>query len=303
MLIIGQQAVNGGVSVLIPSTVDTIDLSKPFSNGDTSIWGHISKNGTNHNAPTMNDGQIFATDESLFLFGGGISVANPAVGAPTTLPPNGVWQYNFNSSQWVMAITDGSTAGSVPVQRMVIGMSARGASSSKTYYLGGAHAPAGDPYFWTVPGATPYLDQGLLSFDGAIPSFGNFSTSGLNQYGTAAGGFMNLIESVGTQGILVAFGGISDAVGKSLNLTDEGFTDPSLHWNLSSISVYDIGSQTWYQQTANGDIPRWRYYGCSSKQNFYHLSVLARLRGFLGSLGSERPRWERQFMTAQDSEC
>ena len=266
VLNLGLQATNGEVSVLIPSTVDTVDLSKPFSNSGASIWSHISKNGTNHDAPTLNDGQIFATNGSLYLYGGGISVANPAIGAPTMLPPNGVWQYNFDSSLWNAMIP---SPGSSPVQRMVIGMSAQTTSSSTAYYLGGAHAPAGDPDFWTVPGATPYLDQGLLSFDGASQSFQNLSTSGLNQYETAAGGFMNLIESIGTHGVLVAFGGISDVVGKSLNLTDEAFRDPSLHWNLSSISVYDIGSQVWYQQTATGDIPRWRYNGCSGTYWFF----------------------------------
>ena len=252
------QAENGNVSVLIPSTVDTIDLSKPFSNNDTSIWGRISKNGTTQNAPTMNDGSIFASNETLYLFAGGISVAYPAVDAPTALPPNGVWQYDMSSSQWSRAILGGSSP-----QRMVSGMSTQSSLNPVAYYLGGAHAPSSDPYFWTLPGATPYLDQGLLSFDETSTSFQNASTSGLNLHGTAAGGFLNLIESVGTHGVLVAFGGISNIAGTPQNLTDDAFVNPSLHWNLSSVSVYDIGGQVWYQQTTTGDIPRWRYYGCS----------------------------------------
>lgn len=226
------------MSVLIPSTVDVIDLSKTFSNTDASIWSHISKNGTSQDAPTLNDGSIFADAANLYLFGGGISVANPAVGAPTTLPPNAVWQYDVSSNQWSMAILGG-----IPAQRMVRGMSAQSTSSPVAYYLGGAHAPSSDPYFWTVPGATPYLDQGLLSFDETSTRFQNFSTSGLSRYGTAAGGFLNLIESIGTHGVLVAFGGVSIIAGRPQNLTDEHFIDPALHWNPSSVSVYDIGSQ------------------------------------------------------------
>ena len=248
--------------VLIPSTVDTIDLSKPFVNTDPSIWSYISKNGTHQTAPTLNDGSIFADSSSLYLFGGGISVANDAkiIGAPTKLPDNGVWQYDLTEKQWTMAVLGGS----VP-QRMVMGMSAQSSSSPTAYYLGGAHAPNSDPYFWTVPFAVPYLDQGLLSFDESTASFQNVSTVGLNPYGTVAGGFVNLIESIGSKGVLVAFGGISSAAGISQNLTETYWTDPSLHWNISSVSVYDIGGQIWYQQTTTGDVPRWRYNGCSGQ--------------------------------------
>ena len=249
---------NGNLSVLIPSTVNTIDLPQPFSNANTSVWGHISKNGTNQNSspPTMNDGSMFADNSSLYLYGGGISVAYPAIGAPTALPPDGVWQYDLGSGQWSMAALSG-----VPVNRSIIGMSLQSFSSSVAYYLGGVKEPASDPYFWILPGATPYMDQGLLSFEEGSLTFQNFSTSGINEYGTAAAGFMTLIESIGTYGVLIAFGGISNVPGKPMNVTDE--YDSSLQWNLSSVSVYDIEVQAWYQQATTGDIPRWRYSGCS----------------------------------------
>ena len=89
----------------------------------------------------MNDGTIFADNSSLWLYGGGISVAYPAVGAPTELPPDGVWQYDLGSCQWSMAAVTG-----VPVNRSVIGMSAQSSSSPVAYYLGGVKVPASDPY-------------------------------------------------------------------------------------------------------------------------------------------------------------
>ncbi len=252
------QLANGNISTLIPSTVDTIDLSQPFSNANRSIWGHISKNGTNQNSspPTMNCGSMFADNSSLYLYGGGISVAYPAVGAPTTLPPHGVWQYELGSGQWSMAALSG-----VPVNRSILGMSAQSSSNPVAYYLSGVKEPASDPYFWTLPGATPYMDQGLLAFEEGSLAFQNYSTSGLNEYGTVGAGFMALIESIGSHGVLVAFGGISNVPGRPMNVTDE--YDPSVQWNLSSVSVYDIGGQAWYQQNTTGDIPRWRYSGCS----------------------------------------
>ena len=204
----------------------------------------------------MNDGSIFADNSSLWLYGGGISVAYPAVGAPTELPPDGVWQYDLGSGQWSMAAVTG-----VPVNRSVIGMSAQSSSSPVAYYLGGVKVPASDPYFWTLPGATPYMDQGLLSFEEGSLTFSNYSTSGLNEYGTAAAGFMAFIESIGSHGVLVAFGGISNIPGQPMNVTDD--YDSSVQWNLSTVSLYDIGGQAWYQQTTTGDVPRWRYSGCA----------------------------------------
>ena len=39
-------------------------------------------------------------------------------------------------------------------------------------------------------------------------NFQNYSTSGINEYGIEAAGFMTLIESISSHGVVVAFGGI-----------------------------------------------------------------------------------------------
>ena len=36
-----------------------------------------------------------------------------------------------------------------------------------------------------------------------------------------------------------------------------------MHASLGNVSIYDIGGKQWFQQTASGDIPPWRYVGCS----------------------------------------
>ena len=120
------QLLNGNFSVLIPSAVDTIDLSKPFRNAKTSIWGHMSKHGTiqKSSPPTMNDGSMFADNSSLYLCGGGISVAYPAIGAPIVLPPGGVWQYDIASGTWSMAGLSG-----ISVNFSIIGMNVQSSSS------------------------------------------------------------------------------------------------------------------------------------------------------------------------------
>ena len=231
--------------------MDTIDLTKPWANTDTSIWGHISKNvtGSGLGPQSLNDGSIFSDNSSLFLYGGALSMAP---GAPKVPPPNEVWQYDMATDQWTNITTRGD-----PVQRLHFGIYVQ-SSTGEGYYLGGAKTPKSDAAFLALEGATPYMVEGLLTFNESSLAFQNGSTSGLNEAGTEAGGFLVLIESLGQRGVLVTFGGVSNTAGVPMSLGDNNFRDPSLHLDFAQISIYDISNQQWYRQNATGDIPPWR---------------------------------------------
>lgn len=248
---------NGNVSVSIPTTIDTIDLSKPFSNANTSIWGQISKNGTTFasSAPSLNDGSMFSDKTSLYLFGGAISMAPGAPGIP---PPNAIYQYNIGGSQWTQMNPGGD-----PVQRVLIGMSAQSSTTSVGYYLGGAITPLSNPSFYAETNSTPYMIEGLLTFDEESATLKNSSTSQMNPDGTIAEGYLVLIESLGSEGVLITFGGFTDIAGAPSGLEDSDLADPTFQRSLANVSIYDIGNGTWYQQAATGDIPPWRYMGCA----------------------------------------
>lgn len=248
---------NGNVSISIPTTIDTLDLSKAFSNADTSIWGQIPKNGTTvaSSAPSLNDGSMFSDNTSLYLFGGAISMAPGAPGIPQ---PNAIYQYNINESQWAQMNPGGD-----PVQRVLIGMSAQSSTTSVGYYLGGAITPLSDPSFYAETNSRPYMVEGLVSFNERSATLKNSSTSQMNADGTVAGGFLALIESLGSEGVLITFGGFTDIAGAPSGLEDSNLADPSFQWPLANVSIYDIGNGAWYQQTATGEIPPWRYMGCS----------------------------------------
>ena len=248
---------NGNVSVSIPTTINTIDLSIPFSNADSSIWGHISKNGTtlDSTAPSLNDGSLFSDGGSLYLFGGAISMAPGAPGIPST---NAVYQYNIEEAQWAQLNPGGD-----PVQRILIGMSVQSSRNSVGYYLGGAITPLSNPSFYAETNSTPYMVEGLVTFNEGSLTFKNSSTSSMNPDGTIAEGYLALIESLGSQGVLIMFGGFTDTAGSPSDLENSNLADPAFQWPLANISIYDIGNDTWYHQAATGDIPPWRYMGCS----------------------------------------
>ena len=250
------QVLDGNVTVILPSTVDTIDLSQPFSNADTSIWTYILKNSTpGYVAPTLNDGSIFATSSGLYLFGGALSTAP---GAPTEIPSNGISVYEMKNALWGQAITGGE-----PVERVHYGMAMQSSNMSVGYYIGGAITPKSDPNFNALPNAMPYMIQGLITMVEQTMLLENSSTTAMNVDGTAAGGFVALIDSLGSRGVVITFGGFTNVPGEPMSLDDDNLVDPSLHWDLGNVSVYDLGTQTWYQQAATGDVPPWRYNGCS----------------------------------------
>ena len=150
-----------------------------------------------------------------------------------------------------------------PVQRVLIGMSAQSSTTSVGYYLGGAVTPQCNPSFLAETNSVPYMIEGLLTFNEGSATLKNSSTSQMNPDGTIAEGYLALIESLGSQGILITFGGFTDIAGAPFNLENSNLADPSFQLPLANVSIYDIGNETWYQQAATGDIPPWRYMGCS----------------------------------------
>ena len=181
-----------------------------------------------------------------------------APGAPAIPPANAIYQYSLGHGQWTHLDPGDGLA-----QRVLIGMSVQSSRTAAGYYLGGAVTPLSNPSFYAQTNSTPYMVQGLLAFNEGSMTFKNSSTSQMNMDGTVAEGCLALIESLGSQGVLITFGGFTDIAGSPSGLESSNLADPSFQLPLANVSVYDIGSGTWYQQAATGDIPPWRYMGCS----------------------------------------
>lgn len=214
------------------STIDTVDLSKPWGNGDRSLWSHILKNRTDGSGPpSLNDGSIFSNDSHIYLFGGAVAT-NP--GPHPLPPPNALWQYDIDADQWTESSPKGDS-----VQRIVQGSTAQ-SSKSQGYYLGGAIVPTSDVAFLSLFDPQPYLVQGLLEFDLASVEFSNVSTSAMDTEGTTAGGFMVLVESFGAGGVLIAFGGIKNTPGTAQRLAGSDVGNSLLHVCDSRV-ISDMG--------------------------------------------------------------
>ncbi|KAL8776023.1 MAG: hypothetical protein Q9213_008406, partial [Squamulea squamosa] len=236
-------------------TVWTVDLNKPWNNADTGIWSNITKatKAGSYGPPSLNDGAIFSNGSSLWLYGGSVSRAGPPLPA---IPPDDIWRYDFATFKWSLSARNGD-----PIQRLTKGAYLQ-TDGSKGFYLAGQKDPFSDISFHVNDGAEPYMVEGLLIFDEVSETFHNASTAGMNRLGTMINGFISFIPSLGSEGLLIAFGGLSRAAGMATSFGTI-LNDPDVRVQMQNISLYDIAHQQWYQQEASGDIPSWRAEGCS----------------------------------------
>lgn len=164
---------------------------------------------------------------------------------------------------------------------MSAGSTAQSTQNDKAYYLGGVVVPGADPQIAGTTDALIYIVQGLLSLDQNTKQWTNLSSNDMNDYGTVVDGYLNLIESVGDEGILVSYGGFKRPPGHDVSLLTSDNLESSAHVRCCStsipqsgtniliqnsmeyVSVYDIANHTWYTQQTTGDVPNWRMGGCS----------------------------------------
>lgn len=166
-----------------------------------------------------------------------------APGAPPIPPPDGIWQYHLINSQWSQA-----TPGGDPMQRVLIRMAGQSSSSSVGYCLGDAVTPLSNPSFFAQANSTPYMIEGLVTFNEDSMFLTNSSTSQMNVDGPVAECFLALIESVGSQGVLIAFGGLMGIPGEPSSLDNANLAEPSIQWPLGNVSIYDIGNQNGFNR-------------------------------------------------------
>lgn len=204
---------NQSIITEVPHHLLAIDLSKPWTNYDSDLFTTIPKpyNASHPTSypPVLNEGTTFSDGSNLYFYGGYVSGALQ----PNIVPPLATWKYNIESDEWSSDGFKGS-----PVKRLSEGASAQSTVNRKAYYLGGILNPGGDPNVYGTPGASPYSDSGLIVLDQNTLTWTNSSTQSMNEYGTINDGYINLIENIGDEGILVAFGGNTRPVAEPMSL-------------------------------------------------------------------------------------
>ena len=245
--------------------LQAVDLSKSWSNTDSDLYQSIDT----QNPPSLDAGGAFSNGNDLYYYGGYVT-------GPREVPPIATYEYDIQNNSW-----DNNSIGGQIFTRVSAGSTAQSTLHKKAYYLGGTVVPGADPSIAGTTGALIYIVQGLLSLDQNTKQWTNLSSNDMNDYGTVVDGYLNLIESVGDEGILVSYGGFKRPPGQDVSLLTSDNLEPSAHVrsfptlisqsgtdmlmqnSMEYVSVYDIANHTWYTQQTTGDIPNWRMGGCS----------------------------------------
>jgi hypothetical protein len=187
------------------------------------------------------------------------TIPKPQAMAPVRRPPlwydpqsnrvieRGGWAYTAGASYFLWSFTPDGQGGAQLLLATFGG--AFTASPTGFYNLGGA-----------VPGAlntssdslNPYgfaATEGLITYDFASGEWNNISSIGGSQTGYSVQSQAVSMPDFGKAGLLAFLGGDSPSNQSYLYEAGAALVD------MSNITVYDIHSDTWYYQTATGDIP------------------------------------------------
>lgn len=130
---------------------------------------------------------------------------------------------------------------------------------------------------------------GLLKYDFATRVATNSTVEGISTSGSVQLGQMIYVPNFGPAGIIVAAGGQSGPTEKNLR-------------SFSSVQVFDLESDTWYEQATTGTIPDGRkeycMTGAASSNNTYEIVVYA---GWDGNLGTTSIPWDELFVLSLPS--
>ena len=170
----------------------------------------------------------------------------------------GGWPYaedgTYSQSLWSLDMSDAASGGWSSTT-----------STGTTGLDNDSRAPGGSAYtfanstFYALGGSTPDYQtalQGFLKYDDTTGAWTNDSSVGATSTGYWAMAAAAAAPGFGTAGYLVFVGGTSSE-------STPGVTTSTLLINLSLITLYDLDSGTWYQQSATGDIPSSRSAFCS----------------------------------------
>ena len=230
---------------IVDSTL-AIDLSSSFSTltGNNSVQIQNIDKGL---CPNFNFIR-FWTDiaaNTVYAYGGEFSLLNPWVGN-NTVPPESFWSFTPSSDGGIWQSLNQSSSVFNSITRPGQGSVASGDIGG--FNLGG-YAGANESQKTLITGTIPI--PGLQFYNFTSQEWSNNSATGYAPHWTAVWSGTVYVPIWGSAGLLVAFGGQT-----SPNIS--AFWDGAAYLSMSTISLFDPSTGSWYHQEATGDAPSQR---------------------------------------------
>ncbi|KAJ6789400.1 hypothetical protein PWT90_00953 [Aphanocladium album] len=227
------------------------------------------KGNANGDAPVYFDGALLSNDAEFFLYGGAVFQDKDLFDSPTGNeileyqayaygPDKTLWKPGFNT-RW---LPDGVT------RYIAYGGAASASSENKAWYFSGLTAPDRGPFYWNaakssdVQASVP--SDTLITLDMKSQLSEKWTNSTLPSNIKARANPELIWAPIGEKGILIVLGGVvhpewATPLHVSLNETLSERDSPVF---MSTIDIYDITNNTWYQQPTTGG-PGTRTRGCA----------------------------------------
>jgi hypothetical protein len=228
-----------------------IDLSSSFSTlaADNQVLVQVIHKG---DCPNMNYPRFWVDEKRnrVYTYGGIYSYSNPWP-SPASTPLEELWTFEPSGDTGTWVNIDQSF-------NMVWNSLTRPSEGAATFgsiggfNLGGYHTSRSSQKT-NIGGTIP--SPGLQFYNFTDLSWTNNSALGYSDDGTSSFSTITWVPTWGPAGLLVAVGGESNP-----NLADE-YSGLSFV-PLNNISIFEPLTQTWYRQTATGDIPQQRVRAC-----------------------------------------
>lgn len=253
--------------------VYTLNFSRAFnmSQNISEVFGQNPKvvGAVSNLAPNYFDGALLANDHQFFMYGGLLRQTDKYPDPDA----NEVLEYQQSSYGVEKQVTPGYISTDLPdglTRYLAYGGAASAPSENKAFYFSGLRAPEWGPIF--TPSFNDSLtainvSNTLITLDMATQNEEQWSNVTLPDSIPGRANPELVWVPVGSQGILVALGGVVDpdfvsSSHISNNVTGSENVSPSF---MSNIDVYDIASREWYTQPTVGG-PSQLARGCAVMQ-------------------------------------
>ncbi|OBT40710.1 hypothetical protein VE00_08916 [Pseudogymnoascus sp. WSF 3629] len=244
--------------------VYTLNFSTPFKTSDnfSSVLTSITSvtGASSDIKPIYYDGALLANDGE-FLAYGGLPLATVAVSIPDAGATFGYQRYWYGGAdkkfEPTFLLNEEITAG---ISRYVgFGAGVSVPSENKGYYFGGMNSKSHGPVNYPSGNATTdpsTYSRDLISVDMTNQMQEVWTNKTINSIVPGRASPEMVWVPVGKNGVLVVIGGVVDPVfaNASFSLTAEKMANSQLKSPafLTTVSVYDIETSTWYQQATTG---------------------------------------------------
>ncbi|QQK44895.1 Galactose oxidase/kelch, beta-propeller [Penicillium digitatum] len=230
------------------TTSDFMDLLNNLSvaGGATSI------------APNYVEGTIFSNDNEFYLYGGMLRNTDSFDPPPANqVLSYAAYQYGAYRSSWAPGWNQEYLSTNV-TRYITNGAAASAPRENLGFYFSGMRAPDWGDFNLNQLQSNQTADT-LITLDMSSMSNGKWKNSTLPSYVPARSNAELVWVPVSESGVLVAIGGVVEPIqffrNRKSNLTRTEESKRISPTFMETVSVFDVGSGTWYLQNTTGDIP------------------------------------------------